>query len=92
LTNLDGTEISDVSSIQSEDLDFEKPTKSIEDDLMNTQAFGMMYWGFSKLYTNKRVKFHKKAEVFLRDAVNKLRDNSEELTMEHPIDVYDQLL
>jgi len=59
---------------------------------MNTQAFGMMYWGLSKLYKNQRIKFHKTAEVFLKDAVIKLRDNSEELTMEHPIDVYDQLL
>lgn len=59
---------------------------------MNTQALGMIYWGLSKLYPNSKTKFHKKTELWLSETVRKLGQAPQELTLEQPVDVYDQII
>ena len=36
---------------------------------LNSQAFGMIYWGLSKIMQNPRQKFHKQSEIFLEKAI-----------------------
>ena len=67
-------------------------SRQIDDELMDTQALAMIYWGLSKLNPNRKLKFHKQTELFLQDTITKLKYNPKEVKLAQPIEVYDQMI
>merc|ERR1712086_428230 len=83
LSNIGNDELKNVDEFE---------TRQIDDELLNTQALGMIYWGLSKLRPNQKLKFHSKTEFFLNDALHILQNNPKELTLEQPMEVFDQII
>lgn len=70
----------------------EKPVAAANQFTLNTQAFGMIYWGLSKMLHSPRQKFHKQSEILLQKSVEQMLADPESFTPEDPVQVFDQLV
>jgi len=49
----------------------------------------MIFWGLSKLFPDKRNKYHKTCEIFMLKSIEKMLQNPKNLTPEDPVLVFD---